>query len=563
VVLDEQGHPSFNRLQNRALVTSPRDLARAALELPATMFAFDLLAFEGLDLRKLPLTVRKAALHRILPRTGPIRYADHVETHGAELFAEVRARGLEGLMAKLADAPYRSGRSGDWLKMRSERTGDFAIVGFAGPDSPASRKRGYSIALHLAARQGERWIYCGRAGSGLREDTYNELRARLAGDVRAKPCCSGALPTGRGQIWLEPRLVAEIRYLEFTPEGVFRFPVVLRIRDDKRPEECLLAGAHDPPPPEPAAAEEPARKVTVSNPDKLLWPAEGYRKRDLVDYYRGVARWILPYLRDRPLNVTRNPDGIAGKSFYQHDAAKHTPAWVRRERIWSPDANRDIDHFIVDDEDTLAYIANLACIPLHVWASRAGSLGQPDWCVLDLDPKGAPFAHVITLARALRDVATQLGLPSYAKTSGQAGMHVLLPLGGQLTHDQTRMLAELVARVVEKRHPDLSTTARMVSARGGRVYLDFGQNGQGRTIVGPFSVRAAPGATVSTTLTWDEVEPALDPRAFTIKTVIPRLAERGDPMAPLLSDKPDLASALTKLSELVGPAEPPAPRRKR
>jgi bifunctional non-homologous end joining protein LigD len=214
--------------------------------------------------------------------------------------------------------------------------------------------------------------------------------------------------------------------------------------------------------------------------------------------------------------LTRFPDGIDGKSFFQKDAPEWRPDWIRTVRIRS-DEGRDLDHFLVDDAEGLAWIANLGTVPIHVWSSRVDALERPDWCIVDLDPKEAPFEHVVRLAKAVHALCDAIGLPSYPKTTGQRGLHVLVPLGRQLTHAQARTLGELLARAVEAEHPDVATTARAVGARGGRVYLDFLQNGHGKTIVAPYAVRPRPGAPVSMPLRWREVGPRLDPARFTIR----------------------------------------------
>jgi bifunctional non-homologous end joining protein LigD len=218
--------------------------------------------------------------------------------------------------------------------------------------------------------------------------------------------------------------------------------------------------------------------------------------------------------------------------------------------VWSEHAGREIDYFICDDSDSLLYVVNLGTIPLHLWSSRVGRLERPDWCILDLDPKGAPFAHVVELALALRRLCDAIALPAFVKTSGATGLHVLVPLGAQFTHEESRTLGELLARFVNREHPEISTITRKVSDRGGRVYLDFLQNRQGQTIAGPFSARPLPGAPVSTPLDWGEVGPRLEPRSFTIATVPARLeAARRDPLREVLELRPDLAAALGRLHD--------------
>jgi bifunctional non-homologous end joining protein LigD len=558
VVLDEESRPSFQRLQRRAQQRKPADVHHAALELPATYYAFDLLGFEGLDARPLPLLERKRLLQRLLPHAGPVRFLDHVAERGEAFYAEVGRLELEGLMAKRADSPYRGGRSGLWLKLRAERTDDFVVVGFTEPQGSRS---GFG-ALHLAAWDEGALVYCGRAGSGFSEEQLVELRRLLEPDRRETPPCGGPVPAGPEHVFVEPRHVVEVRYLAWTREGLLRQPVFLRLRDDKAPEECPMPRGRSGAEPEGGGAERPTsatpplpdeapveRKVPFSNLDKVFWPEEGYTKGDLIEYYRAIAPWLLPYLRDRPLVLTRYPDGIAGKSFFQKDAPGFAPGWVRLERIWSESAEREIDYFVADDVESLLYVINLGTIPLHVWGSRVRTLARPDWCILDLDPKSAPFAHVVQVARAVHDLAEEIALPAYVKTSGSTGLHVLLPLGGLCTFDQCRQLGELLARVVAARLPDVATTVRLPARRGGRVYIDYLQNGHGKLLAAPFTARPVPGALVSAPLRWDEVDDALELGAFTIRTAPERMAVLGaDPLAPVLTGKPDLVTALARLA---------------
>ena len=552
VVLDPSGKPSFQALQKRAMLSRQAEVERAAVERPATLFAFDLLALGQHDLRPLPLRERKAILKSLLPRAGPLRYADHVEARGEDLFREARDRGLEGVVAKKADAPYRAGRSAAWLKVRVQRADDFAVVGFT---KPAGSRAGFG-ALHLAFHDGTGFVYAGSVGSGFSAGQLDAIRARLEPRRRRAPPFRGAVPPGRENAWVEPELVAEVRYLEWTKEGLLRHPVFERLREDKRPEECSRPGASDEPPPV-APDPGPERKAALTNLDKVFWPAEGYTKGNLLEYYRAIAPWLLPYLRDRPLVLTRFPDGIAGKSFFQKDAPEWTPAWIRTARVWSEETSRDIDHFLVDDVESLLHVVNLGTIPIHVWSSRLPDLARPDWAIIDLDPKGAPFAHVVRIARALRDLCQSIGLPSFVKTTGQAGLHVMIPLGGQATHQQARDLSLVLARQVADEMPEVATLARSVQARGGRVYLDCFQNGQGKTIAAPFSARPRPGATASAPLSWREVDARLDPRRFTIRTLPARMRRLGDdPLRPVLDLRPDLVGALGRLAEREAARQP-------
>ena len=268
----------------------------------------------------------------------------------------------------------------------------------------------------------------------------------------------------------------------------------------------------------------------------------------MIDYYKSISPWLLPYLRNRPVVLTRFPDGIEGKSFYQKDAPEFAPDWLRTIPIWSNDTQRDVRYFIADDVESIEYIANMGSIPLHIWASRVGSLELPDWCVIDLDPKEAPFSDVIRCAEVLHRVCESVGLPNYVKTTGKTGLHILLPLGRQCTYEQSRMLGELLARLVIRELGDISTITRHVTKRGDKVYLDYLQNRHGQTIVAPFSVRPLPGATVSMPLGWGEVNSSLDPKDFTIKNALEHMERLGgDPVLPVLVEKPDLAQVLEDL----------------
>jgi bifunctional non-homologous end joining protein LigD len=543
VAHDAAGLPSFQRLQKRARLTRGPDVRRAAVELPATLYVFDILRFEQWDLRSLPLVDRKAIARELLPPVGPLRYADHVEGVGRAFFDQAVRLGLEGIVAKRADAPYRAGRSSHWQKIRADKTDDFVVAGYT---APRGSREGFG-ALHVAWYGEDGLVYAGRVGTGFRPEDLPAVRDTLEGLSRETPACRNA-PAGQEHRWTEPTLVAEVRYKEVTEEGLLRQPVFVRFRDDKPPQDCLRR-AQGNATPSAAPAVRPSRvEVVLSNLDKVFWPDEGYTKGDLIAFYRTVAPWMLPYLEDRPLVMTRYPDGIGGKSFFQKDAPVFAPDWIRTEVVYSDDAEREIRYFVADDADALAYVANLGTIPLHVWASRIATLEQPDWAIIDLDPKEAPFADVITVAQAARGLCDAIGFPCYVKTSGSSGLHVLLPVGRRCTHDQARQIAEVLARVLARQLPEIATIRRLPTQREGKVYLDYLQNGRGKLLVAPFSVRPLPGAPVSTPLEWDEVTPDLDIRRFTIRTVPERLAAGGrDPLRDVLHVQPDLTDTLAKL----------------
>ncbi len=554
VVHDPGGLPSFQHLQQRALLRRRLDIERAARQLPATFYAFDLIAALGHDVRPLPLLERKRLLRLLLPPVGPLRYVDHFPERGEELFESVVGMGLEGVVGKKADSRYRGGRSGDWIKVRADRVDDFVIVGYT---EPGGSRAGFG-ALHLAGWRDDRLLYAGRVGSGFTGGQLSELSERLLATERETPPCEGPVPTGREHHWVEPREVCEVRYLEWTADRLLRQPVFLRMRSDKDPRECEL--------PENAPGTEaevsgpyatngvdeapagPAPTVTLTNAEKIFWPEDGYTKEDLFEYYRTIAPWLLPYLRDRPLVLTRYPDGIDGTSFYQKNTPGHVPEWIRTVGVWSESSDREIEYVICDDLPTLLYLVNMATIPLHVWASRVAALDRPDWCILDLDPKGAPFDNVVEVAGSIHRLCKEIQLPNHIKTSGSSGLHVLVPLGGQVDYAMSRTLGELLARVVVGELSEIATVERVISERGGKVYVDFLQNRRGQLLVAPFSVRPIAGAPVSTPLRWSEVRKGLDIRRFTIRSVPRRMARmKEEPMAPLLGARADLRGALARL----------------
>jgi bifunctional non-homologous end joining protein LigD len=622
VALDDEGRSSFQRLQERMGLTRPADVERARAEVPVGMVAFDALGLDGRDLRRLPLEARKECLKLLVPARGVIAYGDHVEGHGAEFLATACEQRLEGVIAKRRDSPYVARRSRDWLKIKCLLEQEFVIGGYTVPQGT----RAHFGALHLGLYENGELVYVSKVGTGFDDKTLALVSEKLRPLACATSPFTRGTPTGRGHHWVEPRLVCQVRFTEWTRDGGIRHPAFLGLRDDKRPEDCVrelplaapeagAAGASggvpgprgaralprggwapsgrsasddgsrervpEIPPDAPAApasggraskrthasrrstrgaADEERsesvaaeRRVSVTNPRKVFWPDEGYTKSDLIAYYDAVAPWLLPYLEDRPLVLTRYPDGIKGKSFFQKDAPEWIPSWVRTARIHSHDVGRDIDYFIVDDRESLRYVVNLGTIPLHLWSARLPGLDHPDWLVLDLDPKGAPFTDVVKVARALHTILDELELPSFVKTSGATGLHILLPLGARYDYEIVRTFARLLAVMGVEAEPAISTIARPLRSRGGKVYIDFGQNGRGQTIVAPFSVRPLPGAPVSCPLRWEEVSAKLDPARFTIKTAPARFARLGDPVAPVLAGHVDVAVALRKLERRATP----------
>jgi bifunctional non-homologous end joining protein LigD len=574
VALDDAGRPSFQRLQPRMALTDPREVVRAAAQWPAVGVFFDCLMLDDRDLRRLPLVDRKECLRLLVPPLGTARYGDHIVGEGRAFFDAASEQRLEGIVAKRAKSLYTGARTRDWVKIKCQRRQEFVIGGYTDPQG----SRGYFGALHLGLYEGPpaapRLVYVSKVGTGFDDALLKSISERLRPLSRATPPFEGgAVPSGRGHHWVDPRLVCEVRFTDWTEDGGIRHPAFIGLREDKKPEDCRREGS-DPPealslpdgsglaavgglgggaasaPPQleqEAPVATPRPRLQPTNVKKLFWPAEGYTKGDLIAYYERVAPLMLPYLKDRPLVLTRYPDGITGKSFYQKDAPDFAPAWVRTERIYSKDTERDIAYLVVDDVEMLRYVANSAAIPVHLWASRIPSLERPDWLVLDLDPKGAPFTDVVKVALALRRILDGLELPSYVKTSGATGLHILLPLGARYTYEQARTLARLLAVLGVEAEPEISTVARPLRSRGGKVYIDFGQNGHGQTIVAPYSLRPLPGAPASCPLEWREVTPRLDPASFNLSTIAARFEKMADPLRAVLGGGIDMAAAIERI----------------
>ncbi len=580
VAFDERGRPSFQRILPRIQARRPRDVLRVMEEVPVAYLVFDILAIGARDLRSLPLTARKRLLFELLRGRGYLRALDHVDD-GQRLYEFCQAERLEGVVSKCRSSIYRPGpqRTTDWVKIKLTTQDEFVVVGWL----QGKGGRGDLGGLCIASYSGEELVFRGRVGSGMDHAALRDVGAELKRLEQKEYPAAGTPPDDvKKARWVKPELVISVEHRGFTEDGRLRAPVYCGVRHDIAATDCRAA------PPEElverlpeiaertAAAEEgdedgdaegaePAeqlrpphqsgnqgeRRVKVTNRSKVFWPDEGYTKGDLIDYYESVGPVMLPFLADRPIVLVRHPDGIKGKSFFQWNVPEGTPDWIRKGVLKDPDdpQAREKIVFVVDDVETLRYIAQLGCIALHVLACREGTREQADFLTIDFDIGEQPLSYAIELAFELRGILDEAGLRGFPKTSGQKGLHVLVPLGG-VGFDTAVLMAELLGRLVTERHPKIATMERKKEKRGPRVYVDTGQTGQSRTIVAPYSVRAWQGATVSTPLDWDEVHSALDPRRFTIMTVPARLAEMPDPLADLLHETPDIVAAVGALGAM-------------
>lgn len=573
VSFDEQGRPSFFRLAPRIQARRADDRKRARLEVPVAYAVFDVLEVghgkRRADLRAVPLEKRKQVLARLIQGRGMLLPVDHLSTHGSALHALAESQGLEGVVEKRADSSYVHGprTTGHWKKYKLATDADFVVVGWL------PGKNGPSLgSLAVASFDGEHFVYRGRVGSGLAHSDAKQLEQSLhplplaENDVIGLSEVEGAA----GLTAVRPELVIRVRHQGYSDGGHLRAPVYEGVRADVSPEECRSApddeeslavtelGTREPERGQPEASiGRPSASLSfVTNRDKVYFPDDGYTKGDLIDYYVAVAKVMLPFLRGRPVVLVRYPDGIAGKNFYQWRAPEGLPSEMRTLELWDEEKQEarggTKSAFLIDDAEGLAFVANLGCIPLHVLASRETSPQNCDFITIDFDLGERPLSDAIVLAHDLRQLLTDLGLTGYVKTSGQRGLHVLVPLGPGVGFESAKLLTELVGRVLVGRHPKVATMERRKDRRGDKLYVDTGQTGRSRTIVAPYSVRAVAGATVSTPLSWDELHLALDPAIFDIETVVRRLERVESPLGDFFEQRPDLSITLARLASWTG-----------
>lgn len=354
-------------------------------------------------------------------------------------------------------------------------------------------------------------------------------------------------------MWVAPILIAEVNYAEWTAEKRLRHPVFKALRQDKIPGEWQ---EEDSPPSSPSESilskeslEINGREVAITNLEKLLWPKEAITKYDLIDYYLSIAEFILPFLKDRPQNLHRHPNGINQPGFYQKNTPDHVPEWIETVDLHAESVDKDISYLLCQNEETLLYLANLACIELNPWNSRVGSLDRPDYIVIDLDPSEKnTFSEVVEVALAFKDLLDELKIKGYCKTSGASGLHIYIPMGAKYTYEEARNFCKLLCMIVQESLPDLTTMERRIKDRNGKLYLDYLQNREGQTLAAPYCVRPKPGATVSTPLLWEELNAPLDKEAFSIFTMKKRIIQHPKLFLEVLGKGIDVEKILQKLS---------------
>lgn len=545
VVIDKTGKPHFEWLQNY------RDLKRRHPDGTLAYYVFDILWCDGRDLRGMPLARRKQILAAVIPKNSAIRYSDHIETQGEALLGTMRQRGLEGIVAKLADSPYREGvRGRNWLKIKTHQRQEAVIGGFTEPRGG----RKYLGSLLLGVYQGDDFVYVGHSGGGFTGRQLHDLHAQLTKIERSSsPFVTTPKPNAPVH-WVQPKLVAEMSFTEWTDEGYMRHPKFEGMRTDKKPHDVHREKPRGIVPAKPAKKEASVPKNTSGGPefthlDKVFFPKHKYTKGDLIDYYNGMADYILPYIKDRPLSLLRQPGGVTDKGFFQKNM-EHLPDWVPSTDIYSESHGGNMHWMVAGDINTLLYAVQLGSIEINPWNARVGHLDNPDWLVIDLDPEGVSFNNVIKVAQTVKTVCDEWGVAGYPKTSGKTGLHIYIPLGAKYTHDQARDFAHLMAIEVNKREPKLTSIERNPAKRPHKIYVDYMQNRHGQTLAAPYSVRPTPDATVSTPLHWDEVTKGLSPGQFTIKNIHNRLRQTGDLWKPVTGKGVDIVKVLNRIDKL-------------
>lgn len=559
--LDENGRPSFERLQPRIMASGAHAIQQLARSRPVVYFVFDLLYWNGYDLRNTPLGERRRLLESVLQPGGAVKLSECFRVDPKDLLEAVRAQGLEGIVAKLETSSYCSGRSQAWLKIKATREQDFVICGYT------EGERDYFGALVLGAWDNRQLVFVGAAGTGFDRRLMKQIRERL--DMLYTDRCPFAEEPALSQrvVWTRPELVCTVRFQEWTGDRRLRAPVFVGLRDDVEPQECTLVTAEVasplkspllPPETDQATIHVEGHRILLRNLNKIFYPDDGYTKRDILEYYNAVADLLIPHWKDRPLSLLRYPDGIGKAGFFQKNAAESNfPDWLRTERLVAEDGEERLQ-VIGDGRAALLYLTNLGCIDQNPWMSRMGSLDNPDFLLIDLDPHECGFDMIVEAALYLHRKLELLNLQGYPKTTGGDGMHIYVPLEPIYTYDQTRAFAEILARLAVSEQPGLFTFPRSVGRREkGKVYFDYLQNARGKTISAPYVLRAYPGAPVATPLTWGEVRTGLDPKQFHIGNAVARFAATGDLFAPVLKKRQRLEPALERLEQI---ARTPAPR---
>ena len=529
VAVDSSGRPRFEWLQNWQRTPQGQ----------LCYYLFDLLWYDGHDLTSWPLTQRKKLLKSVMPRSDTVRYSDDVTTRGLEFFQLIKNQKMEGIVAKRAQSPYRQNvRGPDWLKFKTHLRQEVVIGGYTEPRG--SRHHLGSLLVGVYSDEGE-LHYVGHSGGNMTDQQLAYLQAQLAPLQRvSSPFVSPTPNSGTTVHWVKPSLVCEMSFSEWTSEGYMRHPKFEGLREDKDPKSIRREQL------QPPQTGNDLPHLQMTHLDKIYFPKAKITKGDLAEYYRTVADFILPYLKDRPCSMLRMPSGITGEAFFQKNNP-HLPGWVPSADIFSGSNKAELHWVVGNGLESLLYMVQLGCVEINPWSSRLNQLDKPDWGVIDLDPEGVNFKKVVETAQTVKKVCDEWGVPILPKTSGKTGLHIYFPVQAKYSYDQVKNLAHLIALEVNRRLPKTTSVERLPRKRQHKVYLDFLQNNPGQTLAAPYSVRPTPEANVSMPLRWEEINDKLQPGDFTIKNALRRLHRIGDIWQPVLGPGVDLPAVLRRI----------------
>jgi len=574
VVVNDEGVPDFGNLQ----------LWRSEADGHLFFYAFDILWLEGVSVMHLPIEERRQILKAIIPLNDPmLRTSESLKDSGQKAFEEARDLHLEGVMAKRSGSLYLPGqRSKDWLKIKTEKRQELIIGGYT--INEGTNK--LFSALLLGIMEEGKFQFVTPVGTGFNRKMQEEILKQLK-PFESKECPFATVPEYNKPsrfrphppkaevVWVKPKIVAEISYRELTSGGAIRQPSFKGLRPDKKPSEVVREVAKSTlhllketalvkdnvisapgkktrasllnPKEESQTRPISGHDVKFTNLSKIFWPAEKWTKRDMINYYYQVAPFMLPYMKDRPQILNRHPHGINGNSFYQKDVKGKAPGWIETFPYYSYMDRRDKEFLVCTDEASLLYIASLGCIEMNPWHSRRQKPGNPDWCIIDLDPDGNSFEQVIKTAQVTKEVLDAIGATSFAKTSGSTGLHIYIPLGAKYDYEDSKEFGRRIAKVVHKELPRFTSIERKTGDREGKLYIDFLMNRPQASVAAPYSLRPKPGAPVSMPLHWDEVKKGLKMKDFNIENAVVRVKKEGDLFKGVLGKGIDMEKAIQNI----------------
>jgi len=556
VVLNEKGFPDFQKIQHYAENT----------HFPICYYVFDLLSLDGNDLTHLSLRDRKELLKSLILKNDVIKYSDHVVEKGIAFFKAAVKNNLEGIMAKKGDSEYYAGkRTNDWLKIKNHKSADLIICGYTAPTG--SRK--YFGSLVLGIMQENKLKHAGHAGTGYDEEMLKTVFNLLQPLVQNESPFAEKIITNNKVTWVKPKIICEVKFTEWTTDEKLRHPVFLRIRNDKNvkntnmeAQKPVTKNATKNKKITPAVKKTTSKNdkkflinagkvsVEITHPDKIYFPRDKVTKRMVAEYYQKISSYILPYLKDRPESLKRNPNGINEEGFFHKDAGENAPEFVQSFAVYSASSKKEIDYIICNNKATLAYLNNLGCIEINPWHSTIKNPDRPDYMIIDIDPSEKnTFDQVIETANAFKKVLDKAGAKSFCKTSGASGLHIYVAMKKKYDYEKVKNFAHLLCITVSEMLPDFTTLERNLKKRGNKkIYLDYLQNRSGQTISSVYSLRPKNGATVSMPLHWKEVKKGLTPQQFTIFNAAEIISKRADIFKGILGPATNIENCLKKLN---------------